>query len=170
MKKLRGGCGFLARLCLLALLLLAAFAWAGAQVQPTFVPPWQDTMPSVQPTTEPLGQLSTLLDQLSQKVADLQSQVQTLNQQLDQSRSSLTASETALELSKKLKLQEATAASQAIRAAQNSGLWWQRGACVAAGAFAGYLVDKWPGSAYGVAAGAAIDAVLEISGLVRIRL
>jgi hypothetical protein len=75
-----------------------------------------------------------------------------------------------LELSKKLKLQEATAASQAIRAAQNSGLWWQRGACVAAGAFAGYLVDKWPGSGWGAAAGLVVDAGLEVSGLVRIRL
>ena len=158
-------------LFLSALLLLSgAFCLAGAQVQPIFVPPWQDTMPSVQPTTSTWDKLSALLDQLSLKVTDLQNQVQTLNQQLVQSRSSLTESETALELSKKLKLQEATAASQAIRAAQNSGLWWQRGACVAAGAFAGYLVDKWPGSAYGVAAGAAIDAVLEISGLVRIRL
>ena len=168
--KCRTGNGSWAPCFLLALFLLAGFCSAGAQVQPTFVPPWQDTMPSAAPTTEPLGQLSALLDQLSQKVTDLQSQVQTLNQQLGQLRSSLMASETALELSKKLRLQEATAASQAIQAAQNKGTWYQRVTFVTLGAFAGYLAYKWPGSGYGAAAGAAIDAVLEISGAIRIKL
>jgi TolA-binding protein len=170
MKWLRIGSGFSVRLCLLALLLLVASAWAVAQDQPTSLPLSPDTIHSAPLTTNTLGTLSGLLDQLSQKVSDLQAQVTTLNQQSDQLQSWLTASETALELSKKLRQEEAQAASQAIQAARNSGLWWKRACLVLAGAGVGYAVDKWTGAAIGAGSGAVVDAGMEIAFAIKVKL
>jgi hypothetical protein len=108
--------------------------------------------------------------ELSSKASDLVPQVVDLNSQLGKLQSSLLDCTTLLAQSLSMRKQEALAAQGAVKSALNRSLWWQRSALVVGGAFAGYLAYKWPGSGYGAAAGAAIDAVLEISGAIRIKL
>lgn len=164
------GCGFWARCCLLALCLLAASSWAVAQDQPTSPPPQPDTTLSSQPTMPSWDDLDSLSAQLSAKASDLVPQVVDLNSQLGQLQSSLLDSTTLLAQSLAMRKQEALAAQAQVKSALNRSLWWQRSGLVVAGAFAGYLANKWPGSGWGAAAGLVVDAGLEILGSIRIRL
>ena len=167
----RNGRGFLALSLSFALFSLVGLSSVAAQANTITEPPWPGMIDSGPPTTDTLGTLSDLLDQLSRKVTDLQSQVQTLNQQLGVLQSSLMESETALELSKKLRLQEYQAAHDAISASLKQGAWWQRIAMVASGVAGGYIITKdAPGALWGAGAGALVDIVMEVSGLFRIRL
>ena len=160
---------------------LALFFWAGlyslvacysvgAQDQPTSQPPSPDTTVSSQPTMPSWDDLDNLSATLSQKASDLVPQVVDLNSQLGQLQRSLLDSTTAFQQSLSMRKQEALAAQAAIRAALNRSLWWQRACLVLAGAGIGYAVDKWPGAAIGAGSGAVVDAGLEISAAIRIKL
>jgi hypothetical protein len=108
--------------------------------------------------------------ELSNRASDLVPQVVDLNSQLGKLQSSLSDSVTLLAQSLAMRKQEALAAQAAVQAARNSGLWWQRVTLVTAGAFAGYLIDKWPGAAIGAGSGAIVDAGMEVVASIRIKL
>lgn len=160
---------------------LSLFLWAGAyllvasysaraQDQPTSPPPPPDTTASSQPTMPSWDSLEQASGTLSQLVSDLVPQVVDLNSQLGKLQSSLLDSTTLLAQSLAMRKQEALAAQGAIKSALNRSLWWQRASLVVAGGFAGYLVNQWTGGAYGAVAGIALDAVLEISFRVRLKI
>jgi 16S rRNA G1207 methylase RsmC len=162
MKWLRIGSGFSVRLCLLALLLLVASAWAVAQDQPTSEQPSQSTTVLSPPTMLSWDDLDQASAALSQKASDLVPQVVDLNSQLGKLQSSLLDSTTLLAQSLAMRKQEALAAQAAVKTALNKSLWYQRTAFTVVGAFSGYLINKWPGSAIGAASGLAIDGGLEL--------
>ena len=164
------GCGSWARCSLLALWLLAAIAWAGAQDAPTTPPPSPSTTASSSPTMPSWDDLDKASAELSQKANDLVNQATDLNSQLEQLQSLLTQSQTLYTQSQSMRQQEEAAAQATIQAARNSGLWWERACLTFAGGFAGYLIDKWPGAAVGAGAGIATDAALELAPLFKIKL
>ena len=108
--------------------------------------------------------------ELSNRASDLVPQVVDLNSQLGKLQSSLSDSVTLLAQSLAMRKQEALAAQVAVKSALNRSLWWQRSGLVVAGAFGGYLANKWPGSGWGAAAGLVVDAGLEVLGSIRIKL
>ena len=154
----------------LALFSLPGIYSAAAQDQPTSQPPSPSITDSSQPTMPSWDDLDNLSATLSQKASDLVPQVVDLNSQLGQLQSSLLDSTTLLAQSLAMRKQEALAAQDSIKSALNRSLWWQRACLVLAGAGIGYAVDKWPGAAIGAGSGAVVDAGLEISAAIRIKL
>lgn len=157
------GCGFLASFFLAAVFLFGGLTWVGAQATPTSEAPLP--MPAL---LNPDGTVNwQALDQASQQIwhsaqtqaqtqSDLSSSLEGLQKQYTKLLSSIQATDQAKD--------------KVVHAALNKYLWWQRVTLVTAGAFMGYLIDKWPGAAIGAGSGAVVDAGLEISAAIKVRL
>jgi len=166
----RIGNGFLALLCLLALLLLVGIGSAAAQETPSSTPLSQPITSSEQPTMLSWDDLERLSGELSSKANDLIPQVVDLNSQLGKLQSSLLASTTLLSQSLDMRKSEAQAAGKAVKAALNRSNWWMRAAFVFTGAGVGYVIDGWKGAAYGASVGVVADAGVEIAVSFHLRL
>jgi hypothetical protein len=115
-------------------------------------------------------ELSNKAAELPNLAADSRILSEDLRAQVGKLQSSLSDSVTLLQQSLDMRKSEAEAAGKSVKAALNRSYWWQRSALVLGGGFVGYVVDGWRGAAYGAGAGAATDAVLEISATIRLKL